>query len=235
MSQEHKPSITFDDFAFMYTNKPVAEKDLVQVAARFVLYDKIGNFTITDDMYREIKKLPLLVYVDTIDDLPNGRKLLYIKTSKTGAVLKTAFPSELFKPVKIPKTYDLVNWLTDGQPVNEIPSSWEFFKSDLNYTVPYLVNLFIYYPRVQRELNRLTNSLYDNWDYKELLMYYKKVVQANRFKSTDLYTKYDGRTARKEFVDACLVLNKFWTEEDAKSLYALNDKTERYNCYSNVD
>lgn len=235
MSQDLKPVIEFEDFEFIYTNKSIVEKDLIQVASKFRLYEKIGNFTISDDIYRELKKLPLLVYVDSVDELSPTRKMLYIKTSKTSSVLKHAYPAELFKAVKVPKTYDLVGWLTDENPRVEFPSSWEFFKNELSYAVPYLANLFIYFPRIIREVNRLTNSLYDNWDYKELLVYYKKIIQANKLRYSDLYTKYDGKTARKEFIDICLSINKFWTEEDAKSLYALSADPKRYNSFSNVD
>jgi hypothetical protein len=32
---------------------------------------------------------------------------------------KTPYPAELFKPVKIPKQWDLINWMCDTNPVIE--------------------------------------------------------------------------------------------------------------------
>ena len=229
------PQIEFDNFEFLYTNKPIVEKDVVQVAAKFRLYEKLGGFLITDDYYRELKKLPLLVYVDSVDTMPDKTQMIYIKTSKTSGVNKHAYPAALFKAVKIPKMWDLINWMTDGNTNIEFPSMWDFFKSDLQYTVNYLINLFINYPRITREANRLLNSLYTTWDYKEILVYYKNVIQKNQLKPNDLYTKFDGKTARKEFVDICEKINPWWTEADAKGLYALNVEPRVLDSVSNVD
>ena len=229
------PLIEFDNFEFLYTNKSIVEKDVVQVASKFRLYDKIGGFLITDDYYREIKKLPLLVYVDSVDILPDKSQMIYIKTSKTSSVMKHAFPASLFKAVKVPKTWDLIAWMTDGNTKIEFPPMWDFFKSDLQYNVNYLINLFINYPRITREANRLLNSLYSDWDYKEVLVYYKNVIQKNQLRPSDLYTKYDGKTARKEFVSICEQVNPWWTEADSKALYALNVDKRVFDCVSNVD
>jgi hypothetical protein len=125
--------------------------------------------------------------------------------------------------------------MCDTNPVIEFPSSWDFFKNDLSYSSNYLINLFINYPRIVREANRLLNSVYENWDYKEILIYFKRVIRENKLRSQDLYTKYDGRTARKEFVDICCDLNPWWTEADAKALYALNSDQKILNAESNVD
>ena len=229
------PQIEFDNFEFLYTNKPIVEKDVVQVAAKFRLYEKLGGFLITDDYYREIKKLPLLVYVDSVDTMPDKTQMIYIKTSKTAGANKHAYPAALFKAVKIPKMWDLINWMTDGNTNIEFPPMWDFFKSDLQYTVNYLINLFINYPRITREANRLLNSLYTTWDYKEILVYYKNVIQKNQLRPNDLYTKFDGKTARKEFVDICEKINPWWTEADAKGLYALNVEPRVLDSVSNVD
>lgn len=229
------PQIEFDNFEFLYTNKPIVEKDVVQVAAKFRLYEKLGGFLITDDYYRELKKLPLLVYVDSVDTMPDKTQMIFVKTSKTAGVNKHAYPAALFKAVKIPKMWDLINWMTDGNTNIEFPPMWDFFKSDLQYTVNYLINLFINYPRITREANRLLNSLYTTWDYKEILMYYKNVVQKNQLRPNDLYTKFDGKTARKEFVDICETINPWWTEADAKALYALNVGPRVFDSVSNVD
>ena len=229
------PQIEFDNFEFIYTNKPIVEKDVVQVASKFRLYEKIGNFLITDDYYREIKKLPMLVYVDSVDVMQDKSIMVYVKTSKTSQPIKSALPGALFKAVKVPKTWDLINWMTDNNPKIEFPSMWDFFKTDLQYSVNYLINLFINYPRITREANRLLNSIYSNWSYKEVLTYYKHVIQKNQLRPNDLYTKYDGKTARNEFVDICTTVNPWWTEADAKALYALNVKPSVLNSVSNVD
>lgn len=232
---QEAPLIEFDNFEFLYTGKPIVEKDVLQVASKFRLYEKIGSFLITDDYYRELKKLPLLVYVDAVENLPDKRQSVYIKTSKTATPLKISFPAELFKAVKVPKQYDLMNWMCDTNPLIEFPPSWEFFKSDLVYTSNYMINLFINYPRIVREANRLLNSVYDNWDYKEILIYFKRVVRENKLRTQDLYYKYEGRTARKEFVETCITLNPWWTEADAKALYALNTDPRVLQSVSNVD
>ena len=66
-------------------------------------------------------------------------------------------------------------------------------------------------------------------------MYYKNVIQKNQLRPNDLYTKFDGKTARKEFVDICETINPWWTEADAKSLYALNVGPRIFDSVSNVD
>ena len=38
------PQIEFDNFEFLYTNKPIVEKDFVQVAAKLRVYEKHGGY-----------------------------------------------------------------------------------------------------------------------------------------------------------------------------------------------
>jgi len=221
--------IVFDNFEFSYTNKPIIVNDVVQIASKFRLYEKFGPMLLTDDIYKELKKLPTLIYVDNVDD-SNPDKHIYInvKTSKTSAPIKQAFPAELFKAVKVPKQYDVINWICDVNPVVSFPPSWVFFKTELTTISMYLIKILYNYPQLLREANRLMNHIYEQHDYQDILVYYKKIIRLNKLQSTSLYTKFNGRTARYEFVQICKNLNNFWTDEDAKALYALNNQQRSF-------
>ena len=226
---QNVPTIVFDNFEFMYTNKPITESDVVQIASKFRLYEKFGAMLITDDIYRELKKLPTLVYVDNVDDSsPDKQVFINVKTSKTAKVIKQAFPAQLFKPVKVPKIFDIISWLCDGNISIHFPSSWVFFKNELTTISTYLLRIFYNYPRLLREADRLLNDMFIQHSYQDILIYYKTVIQKHKLRSNMLYTTFNGKTPRVEFIDICTNFDKWWTEADAKGLYVLNNQKRTF-------
>jgi hypothetical protein len=205
---------------FIYENRALKVGDALHLTYNVRRDQEFYNFYIIDDkIYKRIKKLPTIVYVHSIDK--EDPRFIKVKNNKRSEPIEQHFPKELFSIVKVPKMNDVIQWLYSNDWV--FPENWAYFKNEITSISYYIHKIFQLHPRAMYLINKNNNFLYNEWNYEEILMFYKILIITLQIKQYTLYTQYNTPTAKKAFVETMLELNPTWHTKDALSVYELNN------------
>jgi len=225
-------SLYFEDYGFIYDKQIFTKGKAVQLVSGYELFQEFGDFSIEQDVFLKLKKLPTLMYISSTDEIKENKKkniknkeatYIKIKPSKTAKELDLFLPVEMFRVVKIPKMNDVLDWIYNNDSLL-FPSGWSFFKNELDTVSRYLIRIFQTKPRLLKQVSDITNHLYNTHKAQDIFIYYKTIIKENNVFRSELYNEFNGKTAKKEFIDICQQLNPYWSIGDATSCYILNAK-----------
>jgi len=199
------------------SGKAILKGDAISLNDDVVKNATYNGYFISPAIYSKLKKLPSLLYVTEL----NSDALVSIKT-REGRKISESYPSFLFNGVVIPKTHDVINWLFDAQLIS-YPVQWNEFLPEINKLTRYIPKMFQNNLKAVYLVNKFQNHLYQNDDSREVLMFYKTLIQNLKISYNERYQKFNKMVARQSFINVCLEIDTSWNTLDAISLYNLNN------------
>ncbi len=189
----------------------------------------VDDIHIDKNMYKYLKRLPIIFYAGEIKKEPDG-DVLFVKIKKrklkSSKVYKEWMPVSLFKIVQTPKMQDVISWFFNGvyPSVEDYTNNFDFFKAEMETLSRYCIELFQYKPKALQYLNKELNHLYATNTVQDVFLLYKTVINNFGIQSYELYNKFIARSSKQRFIDVAMSLDSDMCTKDAIALFDLNDR-----------
>ena len=210
-----------------FENRQLKKGDAIYLAflpEKYVEYNEfIKVFNDGDILF--LKRLSIISYVGNIDKDGENIQIKKNKQSKIDSDSKW-FPVNLFRPVKVPKLNNVIDWIYDGEFASSenYPDAFKLFKSELEMISNYIIEIFQYTPKLLHFLNSRLNHLYNTNSTEDILKLCKNIILWNEIPAFLLFTKYIKRSRREQFIKVALDLKPEFSTEDVIAYWELNRK-----------